>query len=204
MSLHWNDFDAAIARLGAVLADTDAASRPRGVAGLHAQLACAEAGRGNVAASRRHLVEALRIGHRLGITRTLLDVSRQMPQLLEGLLQGEPLDPVLAYYARRVVAAASQWRQRSTAPSAIPSAAAAIESFSEREREVLNLVAQALPNKKIARVLGVTPHTVKWHLRKIYAKLGVTERDEAVARLRDLELGREKPGGSSGAHSLPG
>ncbi|WP_256734974.1 LuxR C-terminal-related transcriptional regulator [Variovorax sp. dw_954] len=48
-----------------------------------------------------------------------------------------------------------------------------------------------LPNKKIARVLGVTPHTVKWHLRKIYAKLGVAERDEAVARLRDLELGRD-------------
>ncbi len=40
-------------------------------------------------------------------------------------------------------------------------------------------------------MLGVTPHTVKWHLRKIYAKLGVAERDEAVARLRDLELGRE-------------
>ena len=61
-------------------------------------------------------------------------------------------------------------------------------------------MAQALPNKKIARVLGVTPHTVKWHLRKIYAKLGVAERDEAVARLRDLELGRENTGQSGGTN----
>ncbi|MCY1530003.1 Transcriptional regulatory protein FixJ [compost metagenome] len=65
--------------------------------------------------------------------------------------------------------------------------------LSEREREVLDLVAQAMPNKKIARVLGVTPHTVKWHLRKIYSKLGVAERDEAVARMRDLSLVRETP-----------
>ncbi|MDT4840739.1 Bacterial regulatory protein [compost metagenome] len=54
-------------------------------------------------------------------------------------------------------------------------------------------MAQAMPNKKIARVLGVTPHTVKWHLRKIYSKLGVAERDEAVARMRDLSLVRETP-----------
>jgi len=198
MSLHWNDFDAAAVRLGTVLADTEAAARARSVAGLHAQLACAESGRGNAVAARRHLVEALRMGHRLGLTRTLLDVSRHVPRLLEELLQGEPFDPVLAYYARRVLAAAAQWQQGPAAPAR--SAAAAIESFSEREREVLDLVAQALPNKKIARVLGITPHTVKWHLRKIYAKLGVAERDEAVARLRDLELGRENTGGPGSTH----
>jgi LuxR family maltose regulon positive regulatory protein len=96
--------------------------------------------------------------------------------------------------------AAARASQRHAPPPAAPSATAAIESFSEREREVLNLVAQALPNKKIARVLGVTPHTVKWHLRKIYAKLGVAERDEAVARLRDMELGRENTGGPGGAN----
>ena len=199
MSLHWNDFDAAIARLEPVLAEAQATARTRNVATLLALLACAEAGRGNAAASRRHLMQALRLGHRLGLVRSLLDVSRHMPELLEALLQAEPLDPVLAFYVRRVVAAARA-SQRHAPPPAAPSATAAIESFSEREREVLNLVAQALPNKKIARVLGVTPHTVKWHLRKIYAKLGVAERDEAVARLRDMELGRENTGGPGGAN----
>jgi LuxR family maltose regulon positive regulatory protein len=194
MSLHWNDFDAAIDRLVRVLADAEAAGRTRSVAGLRAQIACAEASRGNDTAAHRQMTEALRLGHRLGLTRSLLDVSRKVPELLEGMLQREGLDPVLAFYARRVLAASAQWRQREAAPSAHPPAASVIASFSEREREVLHLVAQALPNKKIARVLGVTPHTVKWHLRKIYAKLGVAERDEAVARLRDLELGRENTG----------
>lgn len=203
MSLHWNDFDAAIVRFQAVLDANAAAARPRLVAGLHMQLACAEAGRGQATAARRHLVEGLRMGHRLGLVRGLLDASRQVPALLQDLLQGEPLDPVLGFYARRVLTASSQWRQAAgPAPvlMPLPAAAAAIDAFSEREREVLNLVAQALPNKKIARVLGVTPHTVKWHLRRIYAKLGVAERDEAVARLRDLALARENtapPGGAN-------
>ncbi|MEO6321081.1 MAG: hypothetical protein ABIR56_10370 [Polaromonas sp.] len=55
------------------------------------------------------------------------------------------------------------------------------------------LPTQATPNKKIVRVLGVTPRTVKWHLCKIYGKLlGVAERDEPVARMRHLEI-REFP-----------
>ena len=58
---------------------------------------------------------------------------------------------------------------------------------------MLNLLAQAMPNKKIARVLGVTPHTVKWHLKKIYEKLGVNHRDEAVARMRDISGARTGP-----------
>jgi LuxR family maltose regulon positive regulatory protein len=64
---------------------------------------------------------------------------------------------------------------------------AGIEPLSEREIEVVRLLAQALPNKKIARALGLSPETVKWHLSHIYSKLGVSSRDEAVARVRDLE-----------------
>nr|MBA2397296.1 helix-turn-helix transcriptional regulator [Bradyrhizobium sp.] len=50
---------------------------------------------------------------------------------------------------------------------------------------VMRLLAQAMPNKKIARTLGLSPETVKWHLKNIYGKLGVSSRDEAVARVRD-------------------
>ncbi|MNM98048.1 transcriptional regulator NarL [compost metagenome] len=46
-----------------------------------------------------------------------------------------------------------------------------------------------LPNKKIARALGISPETVKWYLSQIYGKLGVKSRDEAVALVRDLEFG---------------
>ena len=61
--------------------------------------------------------------------------------------------------------------------------------MSERESEVMGLLAQALPNKKITRTLGLSPDTVKWHLKNIYGKLGVSSRDEPVARIRDLQRG---------------
>ncbi|MNF05784.1 Response regulator protein VraR [compost metagenome] len=64
-----------------------------------------------------------------------------------------------------------------------------MELLSERELEILQLLAQALPNKKIARALGLSPETVKWHLSNIYGKLGVSSRDEAVERIRDLTSG---------------
>ncbi|MMZ71830.1 HTH-type transcriptional regulator AlkS [compost metagenome] len=53
---------------------------------------------------------------------------------------------------------------------------------------MLSLVARTLPNKKIARVLNLSPETVKWHMKNIFYKLGVTGRDEAIAKARDLDL----------------
>jgi len=49
-----------------------------------------------------------------------------------------------------------------------------------RETEVLQLTAQGLANKQIALALGISEHTVKFHLSSLYAKLGVASRTEAV------------------------
>ena len=189
--LHWNDFGAALALLRPSLARAAAGSRGRRTAGLHLQVALAERGLGHADAARHHLIEALRLGHRLGLMRCLLDLSPDTPHMLQAALAGSVLDPVLGFYAQRLLAADEATQRRVSAPAPAGDGSA-LDTISEREREVLALVAQAMPNKKIARVLGVTPHTVKWHLRKIYGKLGVAERDEAVARMRDLES-REPP-----------
>ena len=53
--------------------------------------------------------------------------------------------------------------------------------LSAREREVLQLLAQGLATKQIARSLGVTERTVKFHVASIFAKLGATNRAQAVA-----------------------
>lgn len=53
--------------------------------------------------------------------------------------------------------------------------------LTEREREVLDLIAQGLPNKGIARALGISEHTAKFHVGAILAKLGAASRTEAVA-----------------------
>ncbi|HEY5902473.1 MAG TPA: helix-turn-helix transcriptional regulator, partial [Anaerolineales bacterium] len=52
--------------------------------------------------------------------------------------------------------------------------------LSDREIEVLELLAQGLANKQIAGALGISEHTVKFHVSSIYTKLNVTNRAEAV------------------------
>lgn len=186
--LQWRDFGGAVTVLMPLLERTLAAGRGAEAARVHASLAVAQAGRGSHEAAREHMLAALRLAHRLGLMRSLLDASQQVPGMIETLLDDKGLDPVLAFYARRLLAAAASLREAAQSRSNAAAVPTAAHLLNDREREVLALVAKALPNKKIARVLGVTPHTVKWHLSKAYAKLGVSERDEAVARMRDLEM----------------
>jgi DNA-binding NarL/FixJ family response regulator len=53
-------------------------------------------------------------------------------------------------------------------------------TLTTREREVLRLVSEGLPNKQIARALGITEKTVKAHMTKIFAATGVTDRTAAA------------------------
>ena len=54
------------------------------------------------------------------------------------------------------------------------------EMLTAREREVLQLVAAGLPNKAIARELGISEHTAKFHVGSLLGKLGAASRTEAV------------------------
>jgi len=56
------------------------------------------------------------------------------------------------------------------------------ESLTAREREVLELLSQGLPNKLIARRLQISEHTVKFHVSSLSAKLGASSRTDAVSR----------------------
>jgi DNA-binding NarL/FixJ family response regulator len=82
---------------------------------------------------------------------------------------GSPLDPKAA----RVLLD----RQRSS--SASPA------KMSDREEEVLRLVAEGLANKAIARRLGIAERTVKAHLTNIFQRIGVTDRTQAALWARD-------------------
>jgi DNA-binding NarL/FixJ family response regulator len=64
---------------------------------------------------------------------------------------------------------------------------AEIEELSPREREILELLAQGLPNKEIARRMGVNDGTVRWHLRHVYDKLHVRSRTEAALKFRSAK-----------------
>lgn len=56
------------------------------------------------------------------------------------------------------------------------------ETLTSREQQVLQLLAEGLPNKNIARQLGISEHTVKFHVNAIMNKLGAQSRTEAVVR----------------------
>jgi len=60
--------------------------------------------------------------------------------------------------------------------------------FSPRELEVLEELTQGRSNKEIARALDMTEHTVKFHLKHIFAKLKVERRGQAIARALELGL----------------
>jgi DNA-binding NarL/FixJ family response regulator len=62
-------------------------------------------------------------------------------------------------------------------------AAKEAEKLSNREREVLDLVAKGYANKEIADQLGVTTYAILWHLKNIYQKLHVHSRTQAVRKL---------------------
>ena len=73
-------------------------------------------------------------------------------------------------------------------PSPSTSANDLVEDLTPREAEVLQLLAEGLPNKSIARKLDISDHTVKFHVNAILSKLGAQSRTEAVVRATRLGL----------------
>ena len=73
----------------------------------------------------------------------------------------------------------------------------ALASLSERESEVLELVARGQHNTEIAQELFLSVKTVQNHVSSIMGKLGVTSRAEAVAKARDAGLGNPTPSGDT-------
>ncbi|HVB64589.1 MAG TPA: response regulator transcription factor [Nitrolancea sp.] len=75
-------------------------------------------------------------------------------------------------------------------PSPRPVAPEAFPDLTEREREVLELIARGLPNPRIAAQLSVSVKTVGNHVSTIFGKLQVADRSEAIVRAREAGLGR--------------
>lgn len=79
---------------------------------------------------------------------------------------------------------------RKPAPARFQRNDAAIASLgiSKREFDTLELLAGGYSNKEIARSLNISPNTVKTHLGKLYEKLGVQRRTQAVQKAKELAL----------------
>src|ERR671911_107112 len=135
-----------------------------------------------------HLLgDALALAEPGGFIRTFVD---------EGILMARLLSEAAAHvvmpdYAARLLvvleAEAQMSEDRSSLRSA-PTAQSLTEPLSQRELEVLQLIAQGLSNREISERLYLALDTVKGHNRRIYRKLRVRRRTEAVARAREFGL----------------
>jgi LuxR family maltose regulon positive regulatory protein len=143
------------------------------------------------------LQHALALAEPEGYARMFLDESASMFRLLrDASARG-----VVPEYAGRLLAAFGAESGPAPAdPAARPAgsrhrgspslspAQSLIEPLSQRELEVLRLIAQGLSNREICERLFLALDTVKGHNRRIYGKLHVASRTEAVARARALGL----------------
>ena len=138
--------------------------------------------RGEVAAQL--LCEALALAEPGGCIRVLVDEGPPMARLLsEAAAQG-----LMPDHVGKLLAVLEAQERRSTGAPDLPAAQPLIEPLSQRELEVLELIAQGLSNREIGERLYLALDTVKGHNRRIFGKLQVQRRTEAVARARELGL----------------
>ncbi|MEV4642387.1 LuxR C-terminal-related transcriptional regulator [Actinoplanes sp. NPDC049548] len=91
---------------------------------------------------------------------------------------------------------AARSRQRQETAGAASEGSAGIAALTVRETEIVTLVAEGLTNKEIARRLFLSPGTVSIHVGRAYAKLGVSRRAAAAARLAEAGLVGARPAGA--------
>jgi LuxR family transcriptional regulator, maltose regulon positive regulatory protein len=133
------------------------------------------------------LARALALAEPEGFVRTIVDEGPAMVDLLSAALEARQrrrLDsPVSVPYIRRLLVATER-----DAAQVVRPATELSEPLSERELEVLVLIAAGKSNPEIARELFIVLSTVKTHVQNIYRKLGARNRAQAVSRARELNL----------------
>ncbi|WP_032831844.1 LuxR C-terminal-related transcriptional regulator [Pseudomonas sp. GM78] len=135
------------------------------------------------------LRRAVEAGQRLGLIRTLLDEGALSEKLLGRLAQTPLEDPVRQYVDQLIDKLTGPCAQaQATTPARRKASTGQEPQLTPREREILSLVAQAMSSKRIAHTLDITLDTVKWNLRNIYAKLGVSSRYDAMVWARNHKL----------------
>jgi len=130
------------------------------------------------------LGEALTLAEPGGFIRIFVDEGAPMAQLLlEAASHG-----VMPDYISKLLAVFEAEQRKSEDKPDLSPAKLLIESLSQRELKILQLIAQGLSNREISERLFLALDTVKGHNRKMFDKLQVQSRTEAIARARELGL----------------
>lgn len=139
-----------------------------------------------ISEARSALAQAIQLAEPGGFLRLFVDLGPRMADLLADLRTSD--DRHSAYIARIQSAFAQHNDTRHPPPTARAGQSSLIEPLSNREMDVLVLLAARHSNKEIAAQLVISPNTVSTHTRHIFAKLEVHNRRDAVARAQALGL----------------
>jgi LuxR family maltose regulon positive regulatory protein len=188
----------ALALLERLHAAAAAQGRSGSIIEISALRALALAADGEETAAVDALAGALTLGCPQGYVRVFADEGAPMAALIGRLVAAQKADHPTArgfppgylaalLDAARPVPGTSALRRPAAVPPGLP------EPLTDRETDVLRLIAAGKPNQRIARELVVTLDTVKKHVSHLLGKLGATNRTEAVTRARQLGLIPDPP-----------
>jgi LuxR family maltose regulon positive regulatory protein len=135
--------------------------------------------RGEHASAMTSLERSLRLAEPEGYVRLFADFGLPMARLLQ---EARARDVAPEYVAQLLAAFVGDHPLDAQATVSLP------EPLSQREQEVLKLIAAGLTNREIAETLVISPETVKKHTGSVYSKLGVSNRTEAANKARELGL----------------
>ena len=167
---------------------------------------------GERVAATRALLPVLALAKAQGLCRIFIDEVRHMPEALVGICNElSRVDASLRSYLDSLLAEAGAAGlppegQEGTAGGGRTTEEGVCglsdldllssSEITEREKEILTQVANGLYNKEIARVLGISEGTVKWHLKNLYSKLSVSSRTQALKKAKLLGADRLSPVGA--------
>ncbi|MGV1793075.1 LuxR C-terminal-related transcriptional regulator [Rhizobium sp. A37_96] len=144
---------------------------------------------GRPAQAETLVLRALRLGAILGLFQIFIDEGTAVGGIVQrvyenALKPGGDAADILVYAGGLI----SHGDTVAPVPSKSKSKPKSYDCLSTREQDILRLVSQGLSNKRIAQSLKIAPETVKSHIKRIFSKLAVKTRAEAVARADALGL----------------
>jgi LuxR family maltose regulon positive regulatory protein len=142
---------------------------------------------GNEKQAVENIALVLARAEREGYVRLFIDEGAPMAALLYEVATRTTTD-VRGYADRLLAAYYQEQSERPITPAKTLQGNSLIQPLSERELEVLRLIAAGYSNKKVADQLVVAVGTVKRHTANIFNKVGAENRTEAVAKARELGI----------------
>lgn len=148
---------------------------------------------GNRPAALRYLIEGLDAGAAGGFVRSFLDEGESVTDLLHQLHLGDPAGstPALRTAGQILRIGGAEGAPKLVGHAGADTAlieATGTEALSEREIEILQLAGSSMLNSEIGASLGLAESTVKWYWQRIFLKMGVHRRSQALVQARRMGL----------------